>query len=112
MSVGEFTSSELNTDFLVTANKDLSDKFNIVANIGGNMSKRTSEGLSNSGESFKIPTKFFLSNQHRVLMCQTLVSSLPDTLLHHALLHIARLVIFAIILRLIFQYYYHEFHML
>ena len=30
-SVGEFTSSELNTDFLVTAKKDLSDKFNIVA---------------------------------------------------------------------------------
>ena len=62
MSVGELTFSELNTDFLVTANKDLSDKFNIVANIGGNLSKRTSEGLSNSGESFKIPTKFFLSN--------------------------------------------------
>ena len=36
MSVGEFTSSELNTDFLVTANKDLSDKLSYCCKrIGG-----------------------------------------------------------------------------
>ena len=53
---------ELNSEFLITANKDLTEKFNIVVNAGGNLSKRTSESITNFGENFKIPTKYFLSN--------------------------------------------------
>ena len=53
---------ELNSEFLITANKDLSEKFNLVINAGGNLSKRTSEGLTISGQDFKIPTKYFVSN--------------------------------------------------
>ena len=53
---------ELNSEFLITANKDLTEKFNIVVNAGGNLSKRTSESITNFGQNFKIPTKYFLSN--------------------------------------------------
>ena len=62
MSKGQNTYGELNSEFLITANRDLSDKLNLVVSAGGNLSKRTSEGISNSGDTFKIPTKFFLSN--------------------------------------------------
>ena len=53
---------ELNSEFLITANKDLTEKINIVVNAGGNLSKRTSESITNFGQNFKIPTKYFLSN--------------------------------------------------
>ena len=54
--------SELNSDFIITANKDLSDKLNLVANVGGSLSKRTFETLQVVGNQFKIPTRAFLSN--------------------------------------------------
>jgi TonB-linked SusC/RagA family outer membrane protein len=62
MEIGESTFKEINSEFLVTAKRDLTDKINIVANIGGNMSKRTSEGLLVRGSDFKIPTASFINN--------------------------------------------------
>jgi hypothetical protein len=53
---------ELNSEFLVTANRQFTDKLNFIANVGGNLSKRSSEGMMLLGSDFKIPTKFFLSN--------------------------------------------------
>ena len=62
MEIGESSFGELNSEFLITAKKDLTKKLNLVANIGGNLSKRTSEGMLIRGVDFKIPTKFFLNN--------------------------------------------------
>ncbi|MDG1272116.1 MAG: SusC/RagA family TonB-linked outer membrane protein [Flavobacteriaceae bacterium] len=62
LRIGENSFGELNSEFLVTANRDLTDKLNLVANVGGNMSKRTYEGMVVSGRNFKIPTRFFVSN--------------------------------------------------
>ncbi|MBJ2174664.1 SusC/RagA family TonB-linked outer membrane protein [Aureibaculum sp. A20] len=64
---GSFSSStrkntEFNADFLFTANKDLTEKLNLAANVGGNLSKRTYEAVSVSGSQFKIPTRAFLAN--------------------------------------------------
>ena len=53
---------ELNSEFLVTAKRQLTDKLDFIANVGGNLSKRSSEGMMLLGSNFKIPTKFFLSN--------------------------------------------------
>ena len=55
-------SGELNSEFLLTAKQDLSSDINMVLNVGGNMSKRTWQGNSMYGESFKIPSKPFFSN--------------------------------------------------
>ena len=38
----------------------------MVVNVGGNMSKRTYEGMVNSGRNFKIPTKFFINNLNEI----------------------------------------------
>ena len=62
MSKSQSTSTELNSEFLITAQRDITDKLDFVFNVGGNLSKRTSEGLGVSGRNFKIPTKFFISN--------------------------------------------------
>ena len=53
---------EFNTDFVVTANRDLTDKINLIATAGGTLSKRTSEGFNQFARNFKIPTKYFFSN--------------------------------------------------
>lgn len=66
LRIGENSFGELNSEFLVTANRDLTDKLNLVANVGGNMSKRTFEGMVVSGRNFKIPTRFFVSNLNEV----------------------------------------------
>jgi TonB-linked SusC/RagA family outer membrane protein len=57
---------ELNSEFLVTANRQLTDKIDLIANLGGNLSKRSSEGMMLLGSNFKIPTKFFLSNLEQI----------------------------------------------
>ena len=62
MRLGQSTFTELNSEFLVTAKHDLTDKLNIVANLGGNMSKRTSEGMLVQGTDFKIKTATFINN--------------------------------------------------
>lgn len=56
---------EFNTDFLVTVKKDITNSLNFVANIGGNLSKRTREGITNRGSDFKIPTRSFLANTYK-----------------------------------------------
>ena len=66
MRIAENSFGELNSEFLVTANRDLSDNLNMVVNVGGNMSKRTYEGMVNSGRNFKIPTKFFMNNLNEI----------------------------------------------
>ena len=53
---------EINSDFLITANKDLTEKLNLVANVGGSLSKRTFEGMSVSGNQFRLPSRAFLNN--------------------------------------------------
>ena len=60
--ISESSFGELNSEFLITAKQDLTDKLNLVANAGGSLSKRTSEGFLVRGDNFKIPTKFFLDN--------------------------------------------------
>ncbi len=55
-------SGELNSEFLLTANRDLTEDLNMVLNVGGNLSKRTYEAISNFGEDFKINSRAFLSN--------------------------------------------------
>ena len=50
MSKSQNSYSELNSEFLVTAKREVSDKVNFVISAGGNLSKRTSEGIVNSGE--------------------------------------------------------------
>lgn len=62
MKLGQSTFTELNSEFLVTAKHNLTDKLNIVANVGGNMSKRTSEGMLVQGTDFKIKTATFINN--------------------------------------------------
>ena len=62
LEISESSFGELNSEFLITAKQDLTDKINLVANAGGNLSKRTSEGFLVRGTDFKIPTKFFLDN--------------------------------------------------
>jgi len=56
----------LNSEFLITAKKEITDKLDFVLNAGGNLSKRTSEGLGISGRNFKIPTRFFISNLNEI----------------------------------------------
>ena len=53
---------EFNTDFVVTANRDLTENLNLIATVGGTLSKRTTEGFRQFGDTFKIPTKFFFAN--------------------------------------------------
>ena len=62
LNYGTFKNTELNGDFLFTVNKDITERFNFVANIGGNLSKRTSEGVIVRGQDFRLPSRVFLSN--------------------------------------------------
>lgn len=54
--------TETNYDFLLMFNKNLSERFNLTANIGGNarQSKFTESAIS--GSDFKIPGRYFLDN--------------------------------------------------
>ncbi|MFI2742115.1 SusC/RagA family TonB-linked outer membrane protein [Zhouia sp. PK063] len=62
LSFNTAKNTEMNADFLITAHKDLTDKLNLSANVGGNLSKRTYEAMGVSGSQFKIPTRAFLAN--------------------------------------------------
>jgi len=68
---GTSRSGELNTDFLLTATKDITSDLNLVFNLGGNLSKRTYERLNVFGESFKIPSKAFLNNTNQQQISET-----------------------------------------
>ncbi|MFD1094926.1 SusC/RagA family TonB-linked outer membrane protein [Salegentibacter chungangensis] len=54
--------TEINADFLLTADKDITEKFNLVANVGGSLSKRTFETMNVSGSQFRLPSRSFLNN--------------------------------------------------
>lgn len=62
ITLSEDKNTEINADFLFTANKDLTDKLNLVANLGGSMSKRTFEGSWLRGTQFRLPSRAFLRN--------------------------------------------------
>ena len=62
MNIRNINYGELNSDFLITAKENISDKLSFVFNAGGSMSKRTSERWEIFGEDFKIPTKYFIDN--------------------------------------------------
>ena len=62
MDVRNTTYGELNSDFLITAKENISDKLSFVFNAGGSLSKRTSERWQVFGDDFKIPTKYFIDN--------------------------------------------------
>ena len=66
MTVSHQAFGELNSEFLITANRDLTDKLNLVLSAGGNLSKRTAEGLSQFGDTFKIPSRYFLANLENI----------------------------------------------
>ncbi|WP_339916046.1 SusC/RagA family TonB-linked outer membrane protein [Yeosuana marina] len=54
--------TETNYDFLLMFNKDLSEKFNLSLNAGGNMLQSTRISSGSFGRDFKIPGKYFLDN--------------------------------------------------
>ena len=66
MILQESQFGELNSEFLLTAKYEFTDKLNAVANLGGNLSRRSSEGMMIFGSDFKIPTKFFVANLNTV----------------------------------------------
>ena len=59
---GQNDITETNYDFLLMFNKDLSDKFNLSLNAGGNMLHSTRINSGSFGKDFKIPGKYFLDN--------------------------------------------------
>jgi len=62
LSYGTSRFSEFNTDALIMADVDLTDKLHLNALLGGNLSKRTSQRMGISGSQFKIPTRAFYAN--------------------------------------------------
>ncbi|TBW25854.1 SusC/RagA family TonB-linked outer membrane protein [Gramella sp. KN1008] len=62
LSLSTRKNTEINADFLFTADKDLTDKLNLVANVGGSLSKRTFETMNVSGSQFRLPSRSFLNN--------------------------------------------------
>ena len=66
MILQESQFGEVNSEFLLTAKYEFTDKLNAVANLGGNLSRRSSEGMMIFGSDFKIPTKFFVANLNTV----------------------------------------------
>lgn len=62
MSEGSLKFSELNMDFLLGIDKQISDNFGLTVNLGGNRSDRRTESLSSSGSSFSVPYLYSLTN--------------------------------------------------
>ncbi len=62
LTISNRKNTEINSDFLFTAHKDLTQKLNLMANVGGNLSKRTYEIMTESGSKFKLPSRAFLAN--------------------------------------------------
>ncbi len=53
----KYNITETNADFLLMFNKQVTEKWKVSANFGGNMRYHTSDYMSIFGEDFKIPTK-------------------------------------------------------
>lgn len=54
--------TQFNADFLVTVNKDITETLNLVASVGGNLKKGSTESVSLDGSNFRIPTRPFYEN--------------------------------------------------
>jgi len=54
--------TELNSDFLFSANRDITEKLNVVANVGGNLLKTVKREMEVTGSRFKIPNRHILAN--------------------------------------------------
>jgi len=62
ISFGQNDRTETNYDALLMFNKNLSEKFSVGLNVGGNMRHSTRISSGSSGRDFKIPGKYFLNN--------------------------------------------------
>ena len=62
LNYGTFKNTELIGDFLLSANRDITDKLNLAANLGGSLQKNTSEGVIVRGQDFRLPSRVFLNN--------------------------------------------------
>ncbi|MBO0323608.1 SusC/RagA family TonB-linked outer membrane protein [Muricauda sp. CAU 1633] len=71
VSYGQNKRSETNYDFLLMFNKDLSDKFNLNANVGGNALRFSTISSSTRGENIKIPGRPFLDNTEELFAEQS-----------------------------------------
>jgi TonB-linked SusC/RagA family outer membrane protein len=54
--------TELNADFLLTANRKLNKDLDLSASIGGNLMRRKNEILNSTGEQFNVPFLYTLQN--------------------------------------------------
>jgi TonB-linked SusC/RagA family outer membrane protein len=54
--------TELNADFLLTANRKLSTNFDINAGVGGNLMRRKTEIHNSTGDQFNVPFLYALQN--------------------------------------------------
>ena len=71
INFGQNEITETNYDFLLQFNKDLSEKFNLSVNAGGNARHSSRISSGSSGEDFQIPGKWFLSNTDGTLIKAT-----------------------------------------
>ncbi len=62
LSYNQRDNTETNYDFMLTFNKDLSEKFDLSASVGGNARHTTFIESGSTGTDFKIPGKYFLNN--------------------------------------------------
>ena len=62
LSLSENKFTEINSDFLITAKQDITEKLNFVAYVGGSMWKRGFEGSWVRGTQFRLPSRAFLGN--------------------------------------------------
>lgn len=66
LSFGNTTIQETNADFLVMFNKDISDKFHLDVNFGGNHLQQSRQNMSVRGEDFRIPAKTTIGSADQV----------------------------------------------
>jgi TonB-linked SusC/RagA family outer membrane protein len=71
VNYGQNKRTETNYDFLLMFNKDLSDKFNLNANVGGNALRFSTISSSTRGENIKIPGRPFLDNTEELFAEQS-----------------------------------------
>jgi TonB-linked SusC/RagA family outer membrane protein len=66
LGFGNTRIQETNADFLVMFNKDLSDKFHLDVNLGGNHLHQLRQGMSVRGEDLRIPAKTTIGSADQV----------------------------------------------
>lgn len=71
VNYGKNQRTETNYDFLLMFNKDLSEKFNLNANVGANALRFSTISSSTRGENIKIPGRPFLDNTENLFATQS-----------------------------------------